>query len=144
MKEGKAVIALTEDNEWVGFSYIEVWASGEFVSNSGLIVSLEYRGEGVARQIKEKIFELSRKKYPESKIFSITTGLALIRINAALGFDTVTFNELPKESSEYAYKQDYLFNGSSDKKSLLSMDSPRSFYRRYTNGINRRYCGDEV
>lgn len=97
MKEGKAVIAVTENKEWVGFSYIEVWASGEFVSNSGLIVSPGYRGEGTARRIKEKIFALSREKYPGAKIFSITTGLAIIRMNASLGFDTVTFNELPKE-----------------------------------------------
>ncbi len=97
MIEGKAIIAVTEDNEWVGFSYIEVWAKGEFVSNSGLIVSPVYRGEGVARRIKEKTFELARKKYPQSKIFSITTGLAIIKMNASLGFDTVTFNEITQE-----------------------------------------------
>ena len=94
MKEGKAVIALTKDNKWVGFSYIEVWGNGEFVSNSGLIVTPAWRGNGIARLIKEKIFGLSKKLYPGSKIFSITTGLAIMKMNARLGFETVTFNEV--------------------------------------------------
>ena len=94
IQEGKAVIAVTSDNKWVGFSYIETWGNGEFVSNSGLIVAPEYRGNGVARLIKEKIFELSKKMYPGSKIFSITTGLGIMKMNASLGFETVTFNEI--------------------------------------------------
>lgn len=97
MKDGKAVIALTKDNKWVGFSYIEVWSNGEFVSNSGLIVAPVYRGEGIAGLIKNKVFELSRKKYPGVKIFSITTGLAIMKMNAKLGFETVTFNEITGE-----------------------------------------------
>ena len=95
--ERKAIIAITSDNEWVGFSYIEVWAGGEFVSNSGLIVAPEYRGVGVARQIKEKTFELARKLYPMAKLFSITTGLAIMKMNVQLGFDPVTFNEITQE-----------------------------------------------
>lgn len=97
MIEGKAIIAVTKNNIWVGFSYIEVWANGEFVSNSGLIVSPAYRGFGVARVIKKHIFELSGIMYPHAKIFSITTGLAIMKMNARLGFDTVTFNEITKE-----------------------------------------------
>ncbi len=69
---GKAVIALSANGQWVGFSYVEIWAKGEFVSNSGLIVNPAYRERGVAKAIKEKIFQLSREKYPEAKIFSIT------------------------------------------------------------------------
>lgn len=97
MQEGKAVIAVTSDNIWVGFSYVEVWGNGEFVSNSGLIVSPAYRGKGVAKLIKEKIFKLSKTLYPLSSIFSITTGLAIMKMNSSLGFDTVTFNEIPQE-----------------------------------------------
>jgi N-acetylglutamate synthase-like GNAT family acetyltransferase len=98
MKEGKAVIAVTANNNtWVGFSYLEVWANGEFVSNSGLIVAPAYRGNGVANLIKERIFELAKALYPGSKIFTITTGLAIMKMNARLGFETVTFNEITKE-----------------------------------------------
>jgi GNAT superfamily N-acetyltransferase len=97
MKEGKAVIAVTKNNEWAGFSYIEEWAHGEFVSNSGLIVAPVYRGIGVAKAIKEKIFELSRQLYPQARIFSITTGLAIMKLNAGLGFEPVTFNEIPHD-----------------------------------------------
>lgn len=97
MNDGKVVIAVTDNNLWVGYSYIEVWANGEFVSNSGLIVSPAYRGNGVANLIKNKIFELSATLYPGSKIFSITTGLAIIKMNARLGFETVTYNEITPE-----------------------------------------------
>lgn len=97
IREGKAVIALTTNGVWAGFSYVEVWANGEFVSNSGLIVSPQFRGKGVARAIKHKIFELSRTLYPEAKIFSITTGLAVMKMNSRLGFSPVTFNEITRE-----------------------------------------------
>ncbi|MFT3934485.1 MAG: N-acetyltransferase [Chitinophagaceae bacterium] len=97
MKEGKAVIALTTKGQWAGFSYIEIWSNGEFVSNSGLIVAPAYRGLGVAKRIKQCIFELSRIKYPAANIFSITTGLAIMKMNTALGFEPVTFNEITKE-----------------------------------------------
>ncbi|WP_276480490.1 N-acetyltransferase [Paraflavitalea pollutisoli] len=94
MKDGKAVIALTSGGQWVGFSYVEVWANGEFVSNSGLIVNPAYREMGVARTIKEKIFELSREKYPNAKLFSITTSAAIMKMNTRLGFEPVTFDQI--------------------------------------------------
>jgi len=67
MEEGKAVIAFTARGEWVGFCYIETWSHGEYVANSGLIVTPPYRKSGVAKAIKQKIFELSREKYPDAK-----------------------------------------------------------------------------
>ena len=36
MRDGKAVIALTSTGRWVGFSYLDIWQYGEFVSNSGV------------------------------------------------------------------------------------------------------------
>lgn len=92
--EGKAVIAVTDQGEWVGFCYIEAWGHGKFVANSGLIVSPAYRGHGVAKAIKEKIFELSRQRYPDAKIFGLTTGLAVMKINSELGYEPVTYSEL--------------------------------------------------
>ncbi|WP_240646595.1 GNAT family N-acetyltransferase [Chitinophaga rhizosphaerae] len=94
MDEGKAVIALTASGEWVGFCYIEAWGHEKFVANSGLIVNPAFRGHGVAKAIKEKIFELSRKKYPDAKIFGLTTGLAVMKINSDLGYEPVTYSEL--------------------------------------------------
>jgi hypothetical protein len=94
MEEGKAVIALTPSGDWVGFCYIEAWSHGQFVANSGLVVSPVYRGSGVATRIKQKIFELSRVKYPDSKIFGLTTGLAVMKINSELGYKPVTYSEL--------------------------------------------------
>lgn len=94
MQEGKAVIAVTEKGDWVGFCYIEAWGHGKFVANSGLIVNPAFRGHGVAKSIKKKIFELSREKYPESKIFGLTTGLAVMKINSELGYEPVTYSEL--------------------------------------------------
>jgi GNAT superfamily N-acetyltransferase len=97
--EGKAVIAVTDKNEWVGFSYIESWSNGEFVSNSGMIVNPAYRGAGVATNIKRLIFELSRKRYPRAKIFSITTGAAVLRLNHKLGFAPVTYEEITRDKN---------------------------------------------
>ena len=94
MEEGKAVIAVTKDGTWVGFCYIEAWQHDKYVANSGLIVSPEFRKTGVATEIKHKIFDLSRKKYPNAKIFGLTTGLAVMKINSDLGYEPVTYSEL--------------------------------------------------
>jgi hypothetical protein len=94
MDEGKAVIALTPEGAWVGFCYIEAWEHNKYVANSGLIVSPAFRKTGVATEIKHKIFELSRQKYPDAKIFGLTTGLAVMKINSDLGYEPVTYSEL--------------------------------------------------
>lgn len=93
IREGKAVIALFE-GDLAGFCYIETWSHGKYVANSGLIVSPKYRKSGLARRIKERAFELSREKYPEAKLFGITTSLAVMKINSDLGYKPVTFSEL--------------------------------------------------
>ena len=92
--EGKAVIALSTEGEWAGFCYIETWGHGEYVANSGLIVSPNFRKSGLAKRIKQKVFHLSRTKYPEAKIFGLTTGLAVMKINSDLGYRPVTYSEL--------------------------------------------------
>ena len=91
--EGKAIIAL-ENGIFVGFCYIETWGEKKFVANSGLIVRPEYRGQGVAKNIKEAAFKLSRERYPDAKIFGLTTALAVMKINTELGYRPVTFSEL--------------------------------------------------
>lgn len=100
--EGKAVIAITGENEWVGFCYIETWSHGEYVANSGLIVAPAFRKSGVAKSIKQRIFELSREKYPDSKIFGLTTGLAVMKINSDLGYEPVTYSELTQDEDFWA------------------------------------------
>ncbi len=102
MNEGKAVIALLKDGTWVGFCYIETWSHGAFVANSGLIVSPPFRKSGVAKQIKGKIFELSRQLFPDSKIFGLTTGLAVMKINSELGYEPVTYSELTQDEEFWA------------------------------------------
>lgn len=97
MREGKAVIATTEDGKWVGFCYIEAWEHGKYVANSGLIVAPAFRKTGVATEIKKKIFKLSREKYPDAKIFGLTTGLAVMKINSDLGYEPVTYSELTND-----------------------------------------------
>lgn len=102
ISEGKAVIALTEDNVWVGFCYIEAWGHDKFVANSGLVVSPAYRKSGIAKQIKQRIFALSRQKYPTAKIFGLTTGLAVMKINSDLGYEPVTYSELTDDENFWA------------------------------------------
>jgi hypothetical protein len=102
MSEGKAVIAVTRQGEWAGFCYIETWSHGEYVANSGLIVRPTIRKSGLARMIKKKIFELSKKKYPNAKIFGLTTGLAVMKINSELGYEPVTYSELTQDEAFWA------------------------------------------
>lgn len=97
MREGKAIIALHRDGRFAGFSYIETWSHGNYVANSGLIVNPEFRNKGLGADIKGAIFELSKQKYPKAKIFGITTGMAVLKINSDLGYRPVTFSELTQD-----------------------------------------------
>ena len=92
----KAVIAM--DGETIaGFCYIESWGHSEFVANSGLIVNNQYRNNGLAKAIKTKAFEISRKRFPKAKIFGLTTSLAVMIINSDLGYRPVTFSLLTND-----------------------------------------------
>ena len=102
INEGKSVIAYTEDGTWVGFCYIEAWQHGQFVANSGLIVAPAFRKTGIAKKIKQTIFQLSREKYPNAKIFGLTTGLAVMKINSELGYEPVTYSELTDDEEFWA------------------------------------------
>lgn len=93
MQNGNAVIAL-DKGVFAGFCYIEVWGHGKYVAHSGLIVAPEYRGQGLAKKIKKEVFNLSLQKYPEAKVFGITTGMAVMKINYQLGYKPVHFSEL--------------------------------------------------
>jgi hypothetical protein len=83
--------------EWAGFSYVETWSDGKYVSNSGLIVNPVYRQAGVATAIKKEIFALSRRRYPGAQIFSITTGAAVMKLNHKFGFEPVTYSEITRQ-----------------------------------------------
>ncbi len=98
MIEGKAIIALFE-GEFAGFCYIETWSNKAFVANSGLIVVDKFRGHGLAKKIKRRAFELSRERFPEAKIFGLTTGLAVMKINSELGYVPVIFSELTTDEA---------------------------------------------
>ncbi len=101
MANSDAVIALI-DNKFAGFCYIEIWEHGKFVVHSGLIVHPDYREMGLAKKIKTKVFNYSLEKYPEAKIFGITTGLAVMKINSDLGYKPVPFSELTTDPSFWA------------------------------------------
>lgn len=99
MLEHKAVLAIYRKTQFAGFSYIESWSNKKFVANSGLIVAPEFRGIGLAKRIKRRIFELSREMFPEAKIFSLTTGEAVMKMNSELGFRPVTFPSLTDDEA---------------------------------------------
>lgn len=98
MENGNAVIAL-DGNIFAGFCYIEKWGHGKFVANSGLIVHPDFRGVGLAKKIKHKVFQHSKDKFPEAKIFSITTGSAVMKMNSDLGYKPVVFSELTDDQT---------------------------------------------
>ena len=98
MLEHKAVVALYH-GRFAGFSYIESWSNKQFVANSGLIVADEFRGIGLAMRIKRRIFSLSREMFPSVKIFSLTTGAAVMKMNNELGYRPVTFSQLTDDEA---------------------------------------------
>ncbi len=96
--KGNAVIALLE-NTFSGFCYIETWQHGKYVANSGLIVAPDFRGHGLAKKIKSLVFNHARNKFPDAKVFGITTSLAVMKINSSLGYHPVTFSELTQDDA---------------------------------------------
>ena len=96
IKQRKAVIAFVQ-NELAGFCYIETFSNGTYVSNSGLIVTAKFRGLGIGKQIKAKIFELARDTYPNAKVFGITTSSVVMKINSDLGYQPVSFQQLTND-----------------------------------------------
>ncbi len=98
MKEGKAIIALSGE-EFAGFCYIESWGNKQYVANSGLIVVEKFRGHGLAKRIKQTAFNLSRKLWPEAKLFGLTSGGAVMKINTELGYVPVPFSELTDDEA---------------------------------------------
>lgn len=98
MKEGKAIIALSGE-EFAGFCYIESWGNKQYVANSGLIVVEKFRGHGLAKRIKKTAFNLSRKLWPNAKLFGLTSGGAVMKINTELGYVPVPFSELTDDEA---------------------------------------------
>ena len=98
MKEGKAIIALCGDT-FAGFTYIESWGNKQYVATSGLIVHPDFRGLGLAKRIKQASVQLARLRWPKAKIFSLTSGAAVMKMNTELGYVPVTFNELTDDES---------------------------------------------
>ena len=98
MKEAKAVIALCGDR-FAGFSYIETWGNKQYVTTSGLIVHPDFRGLGVAKKIKDMTFTLARTRWPHAKIFSLTSGAAVMTMNTQLGYQPVTFADLTDDEA---------------------------------------------
>lgn len=97
MTEGKAIIALTSDGTFAGFCYIESWQDKQYVANSGLIVAPEFRKQHLARRIKRAAFELSRRLYPDARVFGITTSAAVMKLNSDLGYRPAHFSDLPND-----------------------------------------------
>ena len=96
INNGNAVIAFVDD-KLAGFCYIEVFSSGEYVSNSGLIVTNDFRRMGLAKKIKEVAFNLAKDSNPEAKVFGITTSDVVMGINSDLGYRPVSFNQLTQD-----------------------------------------------
>ena len=98
IREAKAVIAL-DGEKFAGFSYIETWQDKKYVTTSGLIVHPDYRGRGLAKRIKDMTFTLARIRWPHAKIFSLTSGAAVMAMNTQLGYKPVTFADLTQDEA---------------------------------------------
>ena len=97
--ENKNAIIALDGDVFAGFCYIETWSHDKYVANSGLIVDPKFRGHGLAKKIKAKIFNHARDKFPSAKVFGITTSLPVMKINSELGYKPVTFSELTQDDT---------------------------------------------
>jgi argininosuccinate synthase len=145
MIEGKAIIALTDDNKPAGFCYIETWTHGKYVANSGLVVDPQYRNLHLGKKIKQAAFNLSRAKYPNAKIFSITTSHAVMKLNAELGYKPVPFSELTTDKEFWdgcATCVNYDILERNNRKNCLCtaliFDPVSKKHKRVEEGINRK------
>lgn len=123
MKEGKAIIALCGD-EFAGFTYIESWGNKQYVATSGLIVHPKYQGIGLAKRIKQASFRLARLRWPKAKIFSLTSGAAVMKMNTELGYVPVTFNELTDDDAFWKDARDASTTTSSWPRNASSASAP--------------------
>jgi hypothetical protein len=98
MREGKVIIALAGE-EFAGFTYIESWGNKQYVATSGLIVADKFRNRGLAKRIKNASFTLARLRWPKAKLFSLTSGSAVMKMNTELGYVPVTFADLTDDDS---------------------------------------------
>ena len=98
INQAKAVIAMSGER-FAGFSYIETWGNKRYVTTSGLIVHPDFRGMGVAKMIKDMTFTLARIRWPKAKIFSLTSGAAVMAMNTKLGYKPVTFADLTDDEA---------------------------------------------
>ena len=64
-----------------------------------LIVHPVYRGLGLAKRIKDMTFSLARTRWPHAKIFSLTSGAAVMAMNTQLGYKPVTFADLTDDEA---------------------------------------------
>ncbi|MDD2436442.1 MAG: GNAT family N-acetyltransferase [Massilibacteroides sp.] len=98
MREGKVIIALVGE-EFAGFTYIESWGNKQYVATSGLIVADKFRNRGLAKRIKKASFTLARLRWPKAKLFSLTSGSAVMKMNTELGYVPVTFADLTDDEA---------------------------------------------
>ena len=85
--------------DFAGFSYIESWGNKQYVTTSGLIVHPKYRHLGVAKRIKDMTFQLARMRWPKAKVFSLTSGAAVMKMNTELGYVPLTIAELTHDEA---------------------------------------------
>ena len=64
-----------------------------------VIVHPDFRGLGIARRIKDLTFTLARTRWPHAKIFSLTSGAAVMAMNTRLGYQPVTFADLTDDEA---------------------------------------------
>ena len=150
IENNNAIIAVN-NNEFAGFCYIEVWGHGKYVAHSGLIVSPEYRGKGLAKKIKTLTFNHSKNKYPDAKIFGITTGLPVMKINYELGYKPVTFSELTDDNEFWkgcstcknydVLKQNQKRNVPLHRNALqFKIKQMKKIILAYSGGLDTSYC----
>jgi hypothetical protein len=97
IRENRSIMAFNPEGDVVGFCYIDTWNNDSFVVHNALIVAPKYRDKNLGWLIKEFAFKITRSRWPDAKIFGLTTTQAVMHINSKLGYEPVVYAALPQD-----------------------------------------------
>ncbi len=96
IRERRAVVLL-RGATLVGFAMAHAWESEKYVSHSAMVVAPELRGRGLSRRMKAALIELTRKRWPNAIILSLTLSPQVEQVNKSFGFEPVPYCDLTKD-----------------------------------------------
>lgn len=97
LEKGQAILGFSAEGELAGYVGFDLWDHDTVITSSGLIVLPSFRGMGLGRALKEYILEFLGCRYPNARLFTITTNLGVLKMNREMGYQTDRFEASPRD-----------------------------------------------